>query len=338
MDNIELDTVSNMISDIVNRTYKEIHLNNGDSYINVIKIDTIGEVQTMDLISQDTTYQTGIIGNDMVWHNSTFNTVDQVHGDLIYEFSNGEVPTSISIDKNHGANRLIVTVGGFGSHNKVYYTDEATTILDGGNWYEIDGNLPDMPVYSSLISDTVPEGNQDLVILGTEYGIYSTSQIKKDGTTEWIRETALPMVPVFDLVQQQQPNGYLPGVCMTGVENSGAIYAGTHGLGVWKMDLYKREFTGIEEIQEQLPDALQVKVYPNPVKGIANIEYTITETSDVQITVYSLTGKLVYEKNIPNQFKGTYTHKINSEHLSKGVYVISLMSNDERKVSKFIVE
>ena len=36
--------------------------------------------------------------------------------------------------------------------------------------------------------------------------------------------------------------------------------------------------------------------------------------------------------------KKTYTHQINSEFLSKGVYVISLMSNDERKVSKFIVE
>ncbi len=325
---VNIDTVSNFQSFVEPISYYDITLNNGTNYNNIISIDTIEGLSLINLVSQDTTFEMGVIGSDMVWNNREVNTIDQIDGTLIESFSS-KLPTSITVDPNN-VDRLVVTVGGYGSHDRVYYTDNATTNAD---FVVVDGaGLPEAPIYSSLISDTA-----DFVIVGTEYGIYSTSIIN-GASTQWVRETAIPKVPVFHMTQQLQPNGYLEGVCETGVRNSGVIYAGTHGLGAWRMDKYARPYTGIQEVQPEKVDALLVKVYPNPVKTVANVEYSVTETSNVEIAVYSLTGKLVYRQTIANQYKGTHVHKINAEGLSNGVYVISLTSNNERKVSKFIVE
>jgi len=331
---ISNDTISNLVSTIINTTYKEIHLNNGDVYYNLIHIDTTGLDNTVDFVAQDTTYQMGEEGDDMVWHETSVNTTSQIDGQLIKTF-NYATPTSITVDKKD-VNKLVVTVGGFGEHNKIFYSEDV--LAETPVFVSIDGTgLAEEPVYASLFSDTIAENAQNLLIIGTEYGVYSTSNLN-GASTQWTRESSMPKAAVFHLAQQQNPNGYLPGICNTGVENSGAIYAGTHGIGVWKMDLYQRPYTGIQEISSEKPDALRVKVYPNPVRNIANVEYSVTETSDVVISVYSLTGKLVYKKNIKNQYQGTYTHQINSEGMTKGVYILSLTSNDERKVSKFIVE
>ena len=331
---VNKDTVTNLQLFNESVDYYDITLINGINYNNINTIDTVTGVSSINIVSQDTTYEMGVIGPDMVWNNRTVNTMGQIEGKLIKSFSS-KIPTSVSIDPKH-TNRLVVTVGGFGSHDRVYYTDNATS--ENPTFTAVDGSgLPDAPIYASLISDTVPSGSHDLILLGTENGVYSTSDITA-GTPTWIRETSIPKVPVFHMVQQLMPNGYLKGVCETGVRNSGVIYAGTHGLGAWKMDQYARTYNGIDEIKPEKVDALTVKVFPNPVKSIASIEYNVTKTSDVEIAVYSLTGKLVYRQSIANQYEGTYVHKINVEDFTKGVYVVSLISNNERKVSKFIVE
>ena len=326
---INIDTVSNVVSHNETVDYFDLNLKNSTVIDFLIKIDTI--------TTPDTTYQMGIAGNDMVWHNQVVNTVDSIKGMKIKSF-NGGMPTSISVDPKK-TDIMIVTVGGFGTHSRVFYTENATA--DSPTFIAIDGSgttgLPEAPVYASLISDTVSSGDDNLIIVGTEYGIYSCKKADA-GSTVWVRETAIPRTAVYNLTQQLQPNGYLPDVCNTSVTNSGVIYAGTHGLGIWKMDLYARPYTSVEEIQTAKVDALSVKIYPNPVRSLANVEYNITETSNVEITVYSLTGKLVYKEVLSNQYKGKYLHSIDASSFDTGVYVISLTSNDERKVSKFIVE
>ena len=321
---INIDTVTNFTSQVVTDNYSTVTMSDASILDYIVKIDTI--------INADTTFTSGVVGSDMVWNDREVNTIDQVQGTLIKTFSS-KVPTSIAVDPKN-VDRLIVTVGGYGTHAKVYFSENVTGAADFVN---IEGaGFPSVPAYSSIISDTISSG-EDLVLIGTEYGVYSTTDV--DGTnTQWVRETSLPKVPVFDLVQQRAPNGYLPGVGFTGVKNCGIIYAGTFGLGAWKMDKYAKPYTGIQSLKAEKVDALKVKVYPNPVKTIATVEYSITGASNVEITVYSLTGKLVYKQVVQQQMQGTYTHKINTQDFSNGVYIISLTSNDERKVSKIIVE
>ena len=324
IDSINNDTITNLVASIRTVTYYEYTMNDATVYDSIVRADTIVHV--------DTTYQMGVIGPDMVWNTRHVNTIKQVKGQLLKNFG-WKTPTSIAVDPKNVDN-LMVTVGGYGSHDRIYYTTKATTSTGSSSDFKVkDGTgLPSVPFYSSLISDTA-----GFALVGTEYGVYSTTNIS-DANPTWVRETSMPRVPVLYLTQQLQPNGYLKHVCETGVRNSGVVYAGTHGLGAWKMNTYQRPYTGVSEIKPEKVDALMVKIFPNPVKSIANVEYTVVETSDVEIAIYSLSGKLVYKQILANQYKGRYVHQINAEGYTKGVYVLSLTSNGERKVSKFIVE
>lgn len=325
---INVDTVTDITNEDFTRTVYSV-VSEDDTYINVLMVDTI---QT-----RDTTLIMGGHGEDMVWSTREINTVKNVVGTKLKSFGS-RVPTSIAIDPNN-VDKLIVTIGGYTTENKLYYTENATTATGvSSDFTLVNGvGLPDAPVYASLISDPKESEDDVFIFIGTEFGVYSTTEI--DGNnTQWQRETGIPKVAVLDLVQQLQPNGYLQDVGETGVENSGIIYAGTHGLGAWEMTSFEKPFDAIPEVSKSKVDALSVKVYPNPVKAIANIEYAITNTSDVKIEVYSLTGKLVYTYNVANQYKGTHTHKFNTELLSNGVYIVSLTNNNERKVSKIVVE
>ena len=79
----------------------------------------------------------------------------------------------------------------------------------------IQGNLPDMPVYSAVID--VNDNNN--IIIGTEFGVWSTT----NGSNWIVEDDGMPIVPCHMLRQQ-----YLPGV------NKGIIYVGTHGRGIFK--------------------------------------------------------------------------------------------------------
>ena len=56
--------------------------------------------------------------------------------------------TDIAIDPND-KNHIVVTVGGYGSFDHVYKSTNAMS--DNPTFTSIQGNLPDMPVYSAVI-------------------------------------------------------------------------------------------------------------------------------------------------------------------------------------------
>ena len=74
----------------------------------------------------------------------------------------GRAITSIAIDPENSDN-IIVTLGNYGNADYVYYSTNG-----GESFTSKQGNLPAMPVYSSIIEKTTGK-----VILGTENGIYT---------------------------------------------------------------------------------------------------------------------------------------------------------------------
>ena len=80
-------------------------------------------------------------------------------------------------------------------------------------------------------------------------------------------------------------------------------------------------------------------IYPNPVKGNLNVNYSITTDSKVQISVYSLDGKKVASLSEKNQTAGTYSEQFNvKDVLTKGIYVVELKINDVPTLEKIAVE
>jgi len=114
----------------------------------------------------------------------------------------------------------------------------------------------------------------------------------------------------------------------------------------------KQAFTDTDQIPDvpsfdneqlaRMPTALQPKmvskVYPNPTSKELNIEYNCSGTSDLQLNLYSLTGRLVQAEKVSCLGKNTYTLKLNHS-INTGVYFIEITSAEGiPETHKIIVE
>jgi hypothetical protein len=235
--------------------------------------------------------------------------------------SNGRAITSISVDPND-ANKIIVTLGNYGYDDYIYYSSNA---LDSTPVFTSkQGNLPKMPVYSSLI----PIFTNNAIIIGTEFGVYSTNNISASSPL-WADENAgMAHVPVY-MIWQQTHN-------FPSVTNNGTIYIGTHGRGVFACTKY----TSIQDYNpSQNTDGeikLNSQLYPNPVSDNSVLSFSISQKESVIINLYSLSGKLLKEDVLSNLNAGKHLYNVNCKDLTQGTYLIRIIAGGKQSCKKII--
>lgn len=256
------------------------------------------------------------------WYNSPYCVVEQSG---IENF--GQAITSIAIDPNNPA-RIVVTLGNYGNSNYVYYSSNAldadpTFVSKQGS--TAGKKLPAMPVYSAVFE----MGHPNMVILGTEYGIFATEDITKPASTiEWTEENSgFPKVPVFML--RQQVFNY------PGVVNYGAIYAGTHGRGFF----VTQDYLSVNENEDgdQSVTTSSVSVYPNPASEYINVGYSLNQKTHVTIRIYDLSGRVVKQLNLYNQANGLHVETINTSAFEKGTYIVQILAGNNTTTAKFVI-
>ena len=241
----------------------------------------------------------------------------------------GQAITSIAVDPLDG-NKVLVTLGNYGKPSYVYYSTNAlgTTPI----FTNKQGNLPLMPVYASCI--IMNHGTQ--AIIGTEMGLFTTEDITASPVV-WNEESdVIGNVPVFMIYQQtmNRDGVDLLGTYYPAVNNYGSIYIGTHGRGFFEC----RNYVSIKDINSSERDSKpQIKIYPNPVKDRATIEYNLYDNSNVVIKVYSLNGTEVDEINLGNKMSGNYTFNLNCSSYKTGTYLVSITANNKTKSTKLMV-
>ena len=245
--------------------------------------------------------------------------------------------TSVSIDPRN-PNKVVVTCGNYGNDNYVFYSNNAMS--DNPTFVSAQGNLPKMPVYSSVIDMTTGD-----VIIGTERGIYRTKNIGASNVG-WIADShMMGEVPVMELKQQlmsqedkEISNVTEDGIFTTeypGVHNTGIIYAATYGKGVFRCENYKVSGTSVPEA----PVAVEttVSLYPNPVQGMATVSFNATENTEVNYQVFDLMGRMVMSQSIGRVAEGTQEFSISTESLSAGSYILRLNQGANSSCVKFMV-
>lgn len=234
--------------------------------------------------------------------------------------------TSITVDPNNSEN-VVVTLGGFNNTGgKVWYSTNAATSTSTDNNFTSKDNFL-FPIYSSLVL----WNDSKKVVIGSEYGIYSTDDITA-ATPVWSdQNNTMGNVPVFMLRQQIIPNNYI-----TGVQNHGVIYAATHGRGLWKCESNKGP-VGVEKSQIAAVELSNVMVYPNPAHMNTHIALELSKAADVTLNIYDIQGKLVKTLTLRNQGEGKHSYPINISELGKGNYILNAISRDNKVVSKFLV-
>jgi len=126
--------------------------------------------------------------------------------------------------------------------------------------------------------------------------------------------------------------------CLDDESKPHVAYVGSYGNGDYKMKYAKGTFVSVEETRNKIPEPrYALQVYPNPSRGIANIDYALHEHSDVELSVYDVTGARVKNLKKANLVPGYYQEKIDVSKLSNGVYFIVLRQGDEKTSKKLVL-
>lgn len=79
--------------------------------------------------------------------------------------------------------------------------------------------------------------------------------------------------------------------------------------------------------------AEKIKVYPNPTTDYINIEFANGNRSKVYVEIYSPNGILIFIETVSFE----HTHKlINLDHLSEGIYLMKIRTENSEKVFKIV--
>lgn len=90
-------------------------------------------------------------------------------------------------------------------------------------------------------------------------------------------------------------------------------------------------------IKEQ-SNNLDLNIFPNPAGENAQLNFELTAETNIIITVYDVTGQMVYSQNEGNLTHGRHFANINTSTLSKGFYSVTVKSNNGFSAVKMIVK
>jgi hypothetical protein len=213
----------------------------------------------------------------------------------------------IDADLNN-PNHVLCTVAGFSAPGTphVYVSSDA-----GTTWATLQSNLPNMPVYQCVIDAYNPSH----YILGTELGFWDS----QNGGGTWTEQNGGIVVrePIYRLRQQT----YLGDHCY-------ALYAGTHGRGMWRC-------TSITEAQAECPviplgitnnidkpNSGNMTLYPNPMDGAGHVMLELIQPSDVTLLVMDMMGRVLRQDIYKYLNDGKNIFNLNTSTLENGSYLV----------------
>ena len=219
----------------------------------------------------------------------------------------GAYISSIDVDPN--TNNILVTLSNYGLVSVWESTNGGTT------WTNIEGNLPDMPVYWGLFAPTGAQLSGTTgggIILGTDLGVWTTSSIS-GASTQWIANNSGLANVRTDMIKYRPANT--------------SLVAATHGRG-----LFTATLTGVVTA---VSNNVITKDFIKYISTDANLLMVVKgglNTLKMQVQVYDISGKLLYNKEHPYQ-----NLSIPISGWSRGSYILKVQGNNkENFVQQFI--
>jgi photosystem II stability/assembly factor-like uncharacterized protein len=202
---------------------------------------------------------------------------------------------------------------------KVVYTPDM-----GKTWRDISGfddqisskkGFPDVGTYTFLV---FPDGKK--MWAGTDIGLVESL----DGGETWkLANNGFPNVPVYDIRVRD-----------------GVVAIGTHGLGVYSVDLGLDYGSGNPDPDPD-PDptglfsdskAVKINLYPNPTSDVIRFELPSAGT-DYNVSIFAVSGQKVQAMSLKGGLQ-----ELNVKNLNKGTYIFQAVGDGKTFAQKFVVE
>ncbi len=246
-----------------------------------------------------------VIGGSKVWlttdNGSTWN--DRTSGMITQN-----TMSDVAVDPND-PNIMVVTCQTYSAT----IPQVRRTTDQGLTWTAIDAGLPDEPANTIEIDPQHPTW----YFIGTDLGVY----ISFDSGANWQPfNTGLPHVVVSDLRIQNTAR---------------VLRAGTHGRGMWEVDISGLGPTSVEP--HPTVQAITLRVLGNPASDHTVLRYGIRSPGQVRLGLYDLQGRLV--RSLVDRFEYPILNSIDVDlrGLPSGVYFARLQANGTEASQKVTV-
>jgi len=84
-------------------------------------------------------------------------------------------------------------------------------------------------------------------------------------------------------------------------------------------------------------DPFALKVYPNPVNGVANASFALSENGQYKISIMDITGKEIKSISEGSGFAGSNLCPLETSSLKNGVYFVKLEAENKMSLTKIVV-
>lgn len=179
----------------------------------------------------------------------------------------------------------------------------------------------------SLSTRSLTAGSIAWNVSGPTWSVVGSAGV--DQRTADIKSLIQPLVFKAGWVSGNAMAFFIKGTGTREVES----YDGDPALAPELVVTYSVTATGTQDLKN---DA-SVTIYPNPFNNLFKVDVELYSASDVNISVYDLTGKLVEEKSVENAPAGTFNYTSVCQ-LNPGMYFVKIKTNNTQKIIKIISE
>lgn len=102
----------------------------------------------------------------------------------------------------------------------------------------------------------------------------------------------------------------------------------------WKQEY--SDFVTIEGIDENGILSASLILYPNPARGILNLQVKNMNKEDLSVEIVNLNGQVVYHKQYKNA--GQFENTIDVSNYTNGIYFVKVQNANELKTGKIIIQ
>ena len=99
----------------------------------------------------------------------------------------------------------------------------------------------------------------------------------------------------------------------------------------WSFD-YHVDGVGFEETFVD-----NLAIYPNPTTGILNVKFDTEKQGNIQVKLFSVSGQVILDEEM-NAASGQYNYNLDISNQAKGIYLLSIISDNEKIDRKVVLK
>jgi photosystem II stability/assembly factor-like uncharacterized protein len=196
------------------------------------------------------------------------------------------------------------------------------TFNQGQTWTNITNNIPNVPLCDLVAHPT----DDNKLYLGSEMGCFRSTNA---GAT-WHRwNNGMPNANIVTELAWDDD-----------LETTGKFWvvAGSYGRGIWRRDIAGDDPVDVAEMPVNTKDGLELgRIFPNPTKRGATIDFTLPQTGRVTLKVYDVAGREVATLESATLQAGRHSRQLDARTWSSGVYFARLEANGQSLSRRLVV-